>query len=805
MSFSRVTGRVVLLSLILFNAALAATDPIYKALRESAIGDSFVVENVVLKRDAGVLTLKSGAIAFTAPALGRDTVAVFVGEGEFTFTPQSQVDKNYMRSLTQQESVTEVFDRALFCFSDDTGKEIRASVKTPSTDPKLADALRDYRKRLRSRLESPRSQLEALLTNEAMDNIEADLLTDLYNPHAAGFFSAYLHGRKHSDLRFQVRPRGAFPAMATPEEVAVINLDPQGTQEGIWYLSHRQSELQNHTASSDENNRTVQADRYKIETSIAKNDRFTATTELQFHAVTEGDRVIKMAILPTLRVTRVTAGGQEVAFIQEEKRDDPGFYVVMPEGMAKGSPHQLLIEYAGDKVVHKEGGGNFAVEARESWYPNVNTFRDHARYDLTFRVPKQYVLVSVGNVAKQWTDKDIACSQWISETPIAVAGFNYGSFKTKKTTDAQLAFAIEGYANTTPPDSLAAMRDVPGVGDLSPSNMMDIPMNEAQVSMRIFTAWFGKSAYNRIAVTQQTAFNYGQSWPTLVYLPLFAYLDGTQRYRLLGEISPSLTDFVNEVTPHEVSHQWWGHMVGWTTYHDQWLSEGFATFSAGLFLQLTEKTPDKYLKYWQNARQRLLEKNNYGRRSNDAGPLWLGERLNSFKNGEAYQAVVYSKGGYVLHMLRQMMYDSKEGDKPFIDMMHDFVTQHMNQNASTESFQRVVEKHMRPSLNLAGNGKLDWFFSEWAYGTTIPRYKFDYTITDADGGKFLLKATLTQSDVTPDFMMPVPIYLDMDGQIARLGVVAIRGNSTNSELQVLLPKKPKRVMINYFHDILEAL
>src|ERR1035437_2719539 len=110
MSFSRVTGRVVLLSLILFNAALAATDPIYKALRESAIGDSFVVENVVLKRDAGVLTLKSGAIAFTAPALGRDTVAVFVGEGEFTFTPQSLVDKNYMRSLTQQESVTEVFD-----------------------------------------------------------------------------------------------------------------------------------------------------------------------------------------------------------------------------------------------------------------------------------------------------------------------------------------------------------------------------------------------------------------------------------------------------------------------------------------------------------------------------------------------------------------------------------------------------------------------------------------------------------------------------------------------------------------------
>ena len=234
--------RVVLLPFVLSCAASAATDPLYKSLRDAALADSFVVENIVLKRDAGVLTLKTGAIAFTAPAAARDTVAVFVGEGEFSFTPQSAVDRNYMRSLTGQDSVSEVFDRALFCFTDETGKEIRASAKTPSQDPKLADILRDYRKRLRSRTESPRSMLEYLLTGEAMDNLEADLLADLYNPHSSPFFSAYLHGRKHSDLRFHLRPRGAFPAMSTPEEVAVINLDPQAPQEGIWYLSHRQRE-----------------------------------------------------------------------------------------------------------------------------------------------------------------------------------------------------------------------------------------------------------------------------------------------------------------------------------------------------------------------------------------------------------------------------------------------------------------------------------------------------------------------------------------------------------------------------------
>ena len=51
--------------------------------------------------------------------------------------------------------------------------------------------------------------------------------------------------------------------------------------------------------------------------------------------------------------------------------------------------------------------------------------------------------------------------------------------------------------------------------------------------------------------------------------------------------------------------------------------------------------------------------------------------------------------------------------------------------------------------------------------------------------------------------MPVPIYLDFDGQIVRLGTARMVGNTTESGLQVTLPKKPKRVMINYRHDVLE--
>ena len=300
---------------------------------------------------------------------------------------------------------------------------------------------------------------------------------------------------------------------------------------------------------------------------------------------------------------------------------------------------------------------------------------------------------------------------------------------------------------------------------------------DAQNSMRIFTHWFGPAPYGRVAITQQPQFNFGQSWPTLVYLPVSAFLDSTQRWMLLGGNAYRFAEFIQEVTPHEVAHQWWGHMVGWSSYHDQWLSEGFADFSAGLFLQLTEKKQDKYLKYWERARETILQKNTFGRSPNDAGPIWMGERLNTFRNHSAYSRLIYPKGGYVFHMLRSLMFDAKTGDKDFIEMMHDFVKTHLYQPAALETLVEVVNKHMKPSLDLEGSGRSDWFFRQWVMGTDIPRYRLDYSVK-AEDGKFALTGTLTQSDVSENFRMRVPLYAEFDGNLVRLGSLGAIGSTT---------------------------
>jgi hypothetical protein len=777
-------------------------DPAYRAMRESAISTTVLVENLVLHRDNATLTLKSGAIAFTSQAMGRDTVAVFSGEGEFLFEPIPLVEKNYLKSITGEVFLRESFDRALFCFTDHTGDEIRGQTKAQPAEPRLADILKEYRRHLRSRPEPPRSLTDALVHSETMDNVEADILADLYNSSQPGFFSAYLHGRKHPDLRFHVKPRGVLPDLS-PEEVGLINVDPQTEQDGILYLSHLKSEIGGNADLANQDHRTVRAESYRIETAIGKNDRFTGVASLGFRAVNDGDRVIKFGLLPSLRVTRVSSGGKDVALIQEDRHEDASFYVVMPRPMRTGEELQLVIEYQGDRVVYKAGGGNFSVGARESWYPVVNTFRDYARYDLIFKVPKQYTLVGVGKLSRQWTEQDFACTEWSSETPLAVAGFNYGEFKKKQITDAATGTQIEGYAASEAPDYLSRAQGQGAMGSLSPTRLMEGTLVDAENAVRLFSAWFGKSEFGRIAITQQPQFNFGQSWPTLIYLSMSAYLDDTQRWQLMGHINSRLTEFVDEVTPHEVSHQWWGHMVGWSSYHDQWLSEGFAFFSAGLFLQFTEKSPEKFLKYWEHAREMVLARNAYGRRANDAGPVWMGLRLATFKNEGGYNAVVYRKGGYVLHTLRCLMYDAKQGDRPFQAMMHEFVERNLNRSASTGDFQRVAEKYMPPYLNLKGDGKLDWFFKQWVYGAVLPKYKFDYTVTPEPGGQWTLHANLTQSEVPDDYVMQVPVYVEIDGQMRHLGLVAIAGNRTLQDIKFKLPVKPRKAAINAWHDILE--
>src|SRR5437016_206705 len=110
------------------------------------------------------------------------------------------------------------------------------------------------------------------------------------------------------------------------------------------------------------------------------------------------------------------------------------------------------------------------------------------------------------------------------------------------------------------------------------------------------------------------------------------------------------------VTSHEVAHQWWGHTVGFNSYRDQWMSEGFAEMSASLYLQLIEKNPPKFIGFWNDQRELSLERDKEGWRAIDAGPVTMGYRMSNSRTGEGVtRRLIYPKGAYILHMIRMMM------------------------------------------------------------------------------------------------------------------------------------------------------
>src|SRR6267154_1544587 len=790
--------------------AFANSDSAYRQLRGIGFGDTFVCENYKFNMDVGNFELKTGTLTFLAPVNGIVTGAIFVGEGHFTLKPIVRGDINEMQRRSGGPTAEEDFSRAVFRFTGRVYNQITASLVTKvATPPTAEEAFRHWKEKLRRRREVSEGFTEAILTDATIDNVDADVLSAVYNPKHPQFFNAYMVGSPHKDLRYFVRIRtGAIPQLDSPEEVALINVDGGGMNDGIWYSEHLASELSSGKASSNEDKRLFATKHYTIETVIGKNNHFFSCSAITFSPLLEGERVLKFGLLPTLRVTRVSdENGKDLHFIQENRKEDGSFYAILDEGLPVGKDPTITIEYARDKVLYDAGGGSYYVGARESWYPNLNGFGEKALYDLTFKVPKNNVVISVGKRQSQSTEEGFAVSHWVTPSPVTVAGFNYGQYQKMDFPDDITHYSLSGYYLTELPSSLARFRDGP-LGAMAPHAMTKYALDQARAQMQLCTFYFGKAPYENVAITEQPNFNFGQSWPSLVYLPISAYIDSTQRWMLFGHIDNNFTGFVQEVTPHEVAHQWFGHSVMWASYHDQWLSEGFADFAAALFLQqaVGPKWQKDYQEYWDRQKRRVLDKNNFGVAPNDAGPLWLGLRLISPKSSNAYQGLTYSKGAFVLSMLRSMMRADQatpgDRDKTFIDMMHDFIESHRETSASTESFKAIVEKHMTKEMDLQKNGRLDWFFNEWVYGTEIPRYDLKYETASASGGVVKIKVQLTQSEVDNNFAMIVPIFGDFGNGMIRLAQIPIVGDSTRTVI-LDMDKQPKKIVLNAYKDMLE--
>jgi hypothetical protein len=791
---------IFILTAVIAAPLQAVTDPTYAALRGAKPdGRKIPVQNLVLERDAFRFQLDSGALYLLAPVEGRTIGAVFVGQGSFRLSPATPNESRQLALSSGAdkgfEALNDTFENLFLLFTDGTLAELErhAAVQTGAPDPHAADVYNRWLKRQQ---------------NDFRTNFHLRILQDLLNTpgRTDGVFLALVDGRKYPPALAAVDPDGAgalriAPRLGGEETVFWVADSSKG---GIWYLCNRKEEVARRQTRPEK--QLVDALDYRIETEVKRDSDIIGQTTVRFQALVEGLRVLPVHLVSRLRIGDAsyaveTAGAEPawkpLAWVQEEEKKDADAAVVFPAPLAKGATVRLRLAYQGGEVLQSVGVKTFVVTARESWYPNLGIFSDPAKFELVYRIPSGLEVVSVGKKVEDRTEGKQRISVWRTEGPVQVAGFNYGKFERLARKDDVSGIQVEVFTGDDHPDL------GPEVGLVSGARLADSAAVDGINSARIFTTYFGALPQTQVAITQQAQWSFGQSWPSLIFLPYSAFLTGTQRASL-GLYR--MNDFINRVGFHEFAHQWWGHLVGGATYRDDWLEEGFAEFSAALAVQHTQGW-DGYHDFWRSARKFIFGKYPGNVIAHDkAGPICQGWRLGTRYSPSAAQAMIYSKGGYVLNMLRTLMWDekSKTPDANFIAMMKDYTATYGGKSATTADFQRIVERHMVKNLNATGDGRMDWFFNQWVYGTDVPRYVYDLKAEKTEGDEYRIHGQVTQQGVAKDFRTLVPIQLDFGkNEVARIGMLGLTGEATVPiDVKLKLPKAPKKVLVNAYGEVL---
>jgi hypothetical protein len=748
------------------------TDPTYKTLRSIGTGDLLAVRDAVLKRDAATFSL-TGTLTFLAPVHGKVTGAVFFGHGTLELIPPIEVERKSLAELTKEPALHEEFDQAVFRFTDDTFDDLnKLAVAPPSSsdgDPVAALA-----------------QVQKYLRKERKYNLDGRILEDVLASKPGGLFWAFIHGRHvSSKLLFAIDPHGLTELGLAPEEVALSTYEDK--KFGTWASFHFADEYRNGKARGSQYTLTLDIEHQKLDASFDKSGKLDGIAQTTFLSTIDGLSVVPFDLFHTLRVRNVLdSDGKPLDFVQESKDEDADFFVILRKPLAKGQRMTITTIYGGKDAVVNVGFGNYFPVARDDWYPNT-TFGDYASYELTFHAPKQLTMVGTGLPGKSYLEGDERVTEWKADVPQAVAGFNFATYKKEEAKAPGDTYVIEGYANTE-----GGAR----------SDMLHREVAEAQLAIELYTDYFGPAPYQRLALTEQPSNRFGQSWPALIYLPAMSF-----QTVYSSSYNAATHGFTRAVASHEIAHQWFGHAVGIPSYRDNWLSEGFAHFAASLYLQsVFSDQPDTYRDFLKEWKTELLEKNREGKRPIDVGSVTMGYRLGNSKVGFDVNRLIYAKGGFILHMLRMMMWNPRDKDDAFKALMRDYVRTYCNHLSSTEDFKEVVERHMTREMDQQGNGKMDWFFNQFVYGTSLPDYSLGASFAPASNG-FTLNAKITQSNVDDSFTMPVPLYLDFgNNKIVKIGSVRMVGNST-VPLSVPLTgisESPKRALLNYNFDVLST-
>jgi len=760
----------------------------------------YSVRDFDLRHDTLHLTFIQGELAFFQPFQGKITGAVFSGRGRILAVPRDPAEKASVARFLGTPLVDEDFRSVYIRFDDDTASEILTRLHQANVLPEKDSGISD----------------EWDKTIESLGSWHSlRILTDLLSDHPLPYFYAGVLGSKSGPFDALVDERRSEP---------VVLGQPKSVDGKMIYDFWTSFAL----ARVSETGVPFVAERYALDTIIQPDLELAGTATLTLHAVRAGERIVPLQLSKLLRVESVSdESGNSLEFFQNDPsirqeiaiHGDDALAVVLPRAPATGQTFRLRFMYRGH-VISQASLGVYVVGEHGSWYPHINGVDSFAMFDLSFKWPRKAQLVATGEKIDEKENGDWRESHWKSEKPYFVAGFNLGAYREFSVDSAGLK--IDLFANaqldqalqpkpvpriiqtpipTTNPlgNVVASLSGSLPVADISPDAVTVLRKlgDEIGQATQFLSRYGGPFPYKHLEVSQIPG-NFGQGWPGLLYLPTFSFLS-REAQRRLG-LNVTHQDHFTEIVPyHEVAHQWWGNLVVWHSYRDQWICEGLANYISLMFAD-SRKESDDVLNVWlERYRDSLLSK--LPTKDDDidsSGPLTLGFRLNSSINPRGYEEVVYAKATWVFHMLRVMLREpqAKDPDGRFVALLRGLAESHRDAALTTDDLQRAVEKAMLPSMDLEGGHSMAWFFDQFVRGTGIPRYKVDFTIQHAaKTDQFVVKGILHQTGVPENFLATVPLYTtSLGGRPALLGRVVTNGAETSFRFTTHI--SPKHILID---------
>jgi hypothetical protein len=802
----------------------------------------FRVRDASIDRAAIHITLDDGTIAFTKDVLGKTTGAFFVGDGEVLLSPPTDVERRSMSRFTGMAILEERFSSAYLRFNDDTAAELQPGLRAPEQAQEFVsrwdETARNLAQEDAMRLLSTFSEL---LPDEAAGNAIAQRQTDPED--------RLLHGR------LQGNTLGVFDVFfdSTADEQIeagqIRTADNGKVYYDVWtsfstknaeprrVLQKKIPETLPEQSESRQNRILVHS--YVIDAHVRPPKELDADVKLQLDTEHGGSRFLIFELSRFLQVKSVEADGRPVEFIHNPSIEGSRLArsgndlvaVILPTPAVKGLQINLRFVYRGD-VLAEAGNGLLYVGERGTWYPNRGL--SMADFDLTFHYPRGWTLVATGKPTPLSAapisgkpsavsgEEDEQVGRWVSERPIPVAGFNLGKY-VRAEADAGTV-SIEAYATAgverdfpagspqpPPVDDAFHRRPAIPLPPLPPAADTPSPAsNEGAVAdftaaaVRYYVDHFGPFPYSQLALTQLPG-RESQGWPGLIFLSSYAFLNKQEQADIHMNAVGALLDQL--IPAHETAHQWWGDLVTWSTYHDQWFSEGLANYSALMMLQ--DKNPTGFRLIMEKYREQLLEKNE----NEDPGPVTLGSRLLSSRFPQGYEAITYGRATWLFHMLRTMLQDGAElekknnsdgnADEPFVQALRQVRNRYAGKSITTRELFGVFAEDLPPNLCYEGKASLDWFLDGWVNGTSMPTLELKGVKFVTKGKATLVSGAIRQENAPADLVTSVPIYAVVRGRVpVLLGRVFADGVETSFRLSA--PASTHKLLLDPYMTVLTA-